>query len=720
MGKPAKKSKPVTVPVQPRWPAWLVAALLALMTILAYQPVWHAGFIWDDDVYVTANPMLRSLGGLALIWRDPTATVQYYPLVHTSFWLEYHLWALNPMGYHVVNVLLHALAAILLWRVLARLQLPGAWLAAGIFALHPVAVESVAWVTERKNVLSAVFYFAAALAYWRWDEPLLTAGKKPDGTIRNPLRWYFFAFALFLAAILSKTVTCSLPAALLLAIWWKRGRIAGRDVWPLLPFFAAGAGMGWVTSWLERTQVGAQGPEWAFSFFERCLIAGRALWFYAGKLFWPANLTFSYPRWQINADEWWQWIFPAAALAVVAGLWRLRRRIGRGPLVAALFFGGTLFPALGFTNVYPMRYSFVADHFQYLAGAGLMALAAAGLVKILRPIPFVAAALPLGLAVLTWNQSRIYADQETLWRDTLAKNPACWLARISLGITLDNEGRTDEAIRQFQEAIQLKPDDAETRNNLGAAFLNEGQTDEAIRQFQEAIQLKPDYAEAHYNFGTALDSKGQTDEAIGQYQEAIRLKPGYAEACNNLGNVLLKRGRIDEAIGEFQEAIRLNPDNAIAHYNLGSVLLNKGRTDEAVSQFREAVRIKPDYAEACNNLGNALLKSGQTGEAISQYQAAIRLKPDDANAHYNLGGVLYGSGRIDEAISEFQEAIRLKPDYAEAHNNLGGALYGKGRIDEAVSEFQAALRLKPDYAEAQSNLAQALELKGKSNEPVKP
>ena len=347
---------------------WILGLFLVAATVLAYQPVWHAGFIWDDDVYVTNNLTLRSVDGLRQIWCKLTATPQYYPLVHTSFWLEYHLWGLNPVGYHVVNVLLHALAAILLWRVLVRLQLPGAWLAAGIFALHPVAVESVAWVTERKNVLAAVFYFAAALAYLRGRRRERMAESKSGVS----LRWYFLAFALFVAALLSKTTACSLPAAMLLVIWWKRGRIAGRDVWPLLPFFAAGVALGLVTSWLERTHVGAQGPEWAFSFPERCLIAGRAVWFYAGKLFWPANLTFIYPRWQINTGAWWQWIFPVAALAVVAVLWRLRRRIGRGPLVAVLFFGGTLLPALGFTNVYPMRYSFVADHFQYLASVGLI------------------------------------------------------------------------------------------------------------------------------------------------------------------------------------------------------------------------------------------------------------------------------------------------------------------------------------------------------------
>jgi Flp pilus assembly protein TadD len=652
-----------------------------MTTMIAYLPVWHAGFIWDDDVYVTANSMLSSPGGLAQIWFDPSATVQYYPLVHTSFWLEYHLWGLNPLGYHIVNVLLHTLAAILLWRILVRLQAPGAWLAAGIFALHPVAVESVAWVTERKNVLSAVFYFAAALAYWRWDAPVATGGE-PGGTIRNRWHWYFFAFALFMAALLSKTVTCSLPAALLLVIWWKRGHLAVRDVWPLLPFFMAGAGLGWLTVWLERTQVGAQGPEWAINFSERCLIAGRALWFYAGKLCWPTNLTFIYPRWQINAGEWWQWAFPAAALAVVAGLWRLRGRIGRGPLVAAFFFGGTLLPALGFTNVYPMRYSFVADHFQYLAGTGLMALAAAGLMRIFRPIPLAGVVLALGLAFLTWKQSHIYVNQETLWKDTLAKNSACWLAHINLGSTLLHQGRTEAAISEYQEAIRLKTDDAEVHNNLGIALFAEGRTDEAISEYQEAIRLKPENGQAH----------------------------------NNLGNAFLNQGRTDTAISQYQAAIRLKPDDAKAHYNLGTALLNQGRADAAIGQFRETLRLEPDNAEAHNNLGLTLLNEGKPDLAVNEFHTAIHWKPEDAEARYNLGIALAKQNKMDAAINQFNEAIRLKADYVQAHNNLGIILLQQGQTDKAVKEFQEAIRLKPDYASAQNNLAKALELKRKSNE----
>ena len=607
--------------------AVLLGALFVALVLVVYLPALGGGFSWDDDAYVTNNVTLRSMHGLSQIWGRLTATPQYYPLVFTSFWLEYHLWGLNPLGYHIVNVLLHALAALLLWRVLVRLQLPGAWLAAGIFALHPVAVESVAWVTERKNVLSAVFYFAAALAYLRWRDASTTdpgaTNRKRGSGVRGPAPasrrsgvLYFLSLALFICALLSKTVTASLPAALLLVIWWKHGRVAGRDVRPLLPFFGAGAALGLVTSWLERTHVGANGPEWALSFLDRCLIAGRALWFYAGKLLWPANLTFIYPRWQIDPGIWWQWLFPAAAMAVVVILWSVRRRIGRGPLVAVLFFAGTLFPALGFVNVYPMRYSFVADHFQYLASVGLIVLAAAGLTRILRPVPFAAVVLPLLLAVLAWKQSAVYVDTKTLWRDTLAKNPSSWMAHNNLGTVLESEGQIDKAIGHYEEALRLKPDHAEAHNNLGNTLHKKGRTDAAIHEYRDAIRLKPDYAIAYGNLGTTLGARGRHDEAIEQFQESIRLNPLDGLARYNFGIVLFKSKQADAAIKELQHAVRLLPEYANARINLGIALGSAGRLDEAIDQFEEAIRLKPDDPDARSNLARALaLKKNPPGRA---------------------------------------------------------------------------------------------------------
>jgi tetratricopeptide (TPR) repeat protein len=646
-------------------PVWQ-GGLIILLVFLAYLPTLRGGFIWDDDSYVTHNPTLHDLGGLQRIWFKVGAVPQYYPMVHTTFWLEYHLWALNPIGYHLINVLLHAVAAILLWQVLRRLQAPGAWLAAVIFALHPVEVESVAWVTERKNVLSAVFYFAAALAYLRF-----VAWEKPDRQNRFRWHWYLGALVLFLAALLSKTVTCSLPAVLLLVCWWKKGRVQRGDVMPLLPFFVVGVALGLLTAWMEKHHVGARGADWSLTFADRCLIAGRALWFYAGKLVWPAPLTFIYPRWEIEPAVWWQWLFPIAAAGVVAGLWLARRRIGKGPLVAVLFFAGTLGPALGFVNVYPMRYSFVADHFQYLASVGLIILFAAGLNRAPRVIP---ATLVVLLGALTWQQTGIYRDLETLWRDTLAKNPGCWMAQNNLGTVFADKGRYDEAIKYYRKAIQLNPNFSEAQYGLGLAFAAQGRLDEAIENYRKAIQINPDYRDALNDLGNALASKGRFDEAIGNYRKAIRINPNYAEARYNLGNALAAQGQLDEAIENYYKAIRINPNYAEAQNNLGIALADKGRFGEAIEAFRKAIQSKPDFSEALNNLGGVLLNQGRFDEAIENYRKAIQSKPNFSEALNNLGATLAAQGRYDEAIENYRKAIQSKPDFSEALNNLAWVL----------------------------------------------
>ena len=350
---------------------WLVALFVAVFR--AYQPAWRAGFIWDDPAHVT-RPSLRSLDGLARIWFEVGATQQYYPLLHSAFWVEHRLFGGTATGYHLVNIALHALNAAMLGLILRRLRVPGAVLAAGIFALHPVMVESVAWVSELKNVLSGFFYFSAALAYLRFDA-------------ERSRRAYTLALVLFVLGLLCKTVTATLPGALLVILWWQRGRLSWRrDVLPVVPFFIIGAAAGILTAWVEQGMLKEDGAEYDFSLVERSLIAGRAICFYAGRLLWPANLIFVYPRWVVSQSAWWQYLFPAAVLLVLAALWRWRAQ-ARGPLAGALFFTGTLFPALGFVNVFPFIYSFVADHFQYLASLGIIVPFAAGMTWLTRTWP---------------------------------------------------------------------------------------------------------------------------------------------------------------------------------------------------------------------------------------------------------------------------------------------------------------------------------------------
>jgi hypothetical protein len=342
---------------------WLLSLLLVIVTLLAYLPVWNGTPLWDDDAHLT-KPELRSLQGLGRIWTQPGATQQYYPLVHTLFWVEHQLWDGWPVGYHLLSILLHCASALLLVRIMRQLQIPGAWLAAAIFALHPVQAESVAWISELKNTLSGMFYFGSVLAYLKFDRTR-TRGS------------YAGALALFLFGLMSKTVIATLPLAILIIFWWKRGKLSWkRDVWPLIPFFLLGTAAGVFTAWIERSLVGAQGADFNYTIIERFLIAGRVIWFYLGKLIWPLDLIFVYPQWSISQTVWWQYLYPAAALLLLIVLIQLSPRC-RPPLAGMLFFIVTLFPVLGFLNVYPFRYSLVADHFQYLASLGIITLVAA-------------------------------------------------------------------------------------------------------------------------------------------------------------------------------------------------------------------------------------------------------------------------------------------------------------------------------------------------------
>jgi tetratricopeptide (TPR) repeat protein len=685
-------------------PVWQ-GGLIVLLIFLAYFPALHGDFVWDDDSWTTSKiGLLRDPSGLSLIWFQPNILQQYYPLSGTTFWLDYQLWKFWTLPYHVENILLHALAALLFWRLLLRLQVPGAWLASAIFALHPVMVESVAWITERKNVLSLVFYLGAWLAYLRYaqgvtgDQPspgfrlhtastrqVGTAGKcqvtRTDsilsrGTWRSSL-FYGLAFILFLGALLAKTTTFSLPAAILLIGWWQRGQIRWRaDVLPTLPFFALALGLCAVTAWLEKYHVGAQGSDFTLTFPQRCLVAGRAFWFYLGNLFWPANLCFVYPRWQPDPGSGWQWLHPVTAIGALFTLWLARGRIGRGPATALFFFVGTLFPVLGFMNAYGMRFSFVWDHWVYLSALGIIALVAALVVRVAEFLckpavvyGFAAIVLPV-LALLTWRQAGMYTDVETLWRKTLARNPDCSMAHNNLGLLLKNQGRIEEAMEHFHKAIQINPNSFEVLYNLGVTLAIKGRFDEAIKCYRKVIQIEPNYYFAPYNLGNALAAKGRFDEAIENYYKAIQIKPDSFEALNNLGNALVDKGRFDEAIKTYRKAIQIKPDSFEALNNLGVALATQRQLDEAIETYRKAIQINPNFFLAHDNLGQALSGQGRFDEAIESYGKAIQTDPNHADTHFNFGLALNQLGRTKEAVAQYREALKLNPELAVALNNL--------------------------------------------------
>jgi tetratricopeptide (TPR) repeat protein len=400
----------------------------------------------------------------------------------------------------------------------------------------------------------------------------------------------------------------------------------------LLPWFALSAAAGLFSGWVERTYIGAQGANFSLSFVQRCLVAGREIWFYLGKLAWPANLIFIYPRWTLDAGAGWQYPFPLGAVALLVALWLMRRRT-RAPLAALLFFAGTLFPTLGFFNVYAFIFSYVADHWQYLASLGIIALAAAGWRYLPRlPARIIAAVTLCALGILSWRECRMYGDVETFYRTILDRNPAAWMAQDNLGVVLARTGRLPEAIDHYQKALQLKPDYPETYNNLGNVLAKTGRLPEAIAYYEQAIRLRPasaallsNLAEAHYELGNALGNAGRLAEAVAQYEDALQVKPDYPEA----------------------------------KATLGFAFANLDRTKEAIALLQEALRLKPDYVEAHAYLGFSFSRAGRFSEAIAEYEAALRLRPGDADIHYNLGLALQAAGRPEEARAQFEETKRL-------------------------------------------------------------
>jgi tetratricopeptide (TPR) repeat protein len=592
------------LPLSSRTRAWLFGLLLAAVTIFMYQPAWNGGFIWDDDAYVTNNELLTAPDGLRRIWFSLDSPSQYFPLVYSTFRIEHALWGLNPTGYHWVNLLLHVANALLVWRLLARLHVPGAWLAGAIFALHPVQVESVAWITERKNVLMGFFFLLTLLAWIAFV----------DERTKRPWRFYALALVLYVLALSAKTTACTLPAALLLILWLQKKPISWQRILQVIPFFFLGLGMGVVTVWWERYHQGTSRTLFAFlSPIERILIASRAVWFYLSKLIWPSNLTFIYPKWNISPTHPLDYAWLLAGVVLCAVIYFARRYVGRGVEVAAAFFVATLSPVLGFIMLYTFRYTFVADHYQYLASIGPIALASAGVATLAgtfrrsRPLTLVAAGcVTVTLALLTWRQATMYADIEALWRTTLARNPGCWMAH----------------------------------NNLGIVLFQKGDTDQAVAHYRTTLEMQPDFWDAEYNLGIALLSKGQVDEAIAHCRNAVRIAPNDPDAQVALGNALLQKERIDDAIVHYQKALSMRPDYFLAHHSLSRAFLEKGEIDAAISHCRAALLIQPENADAHTNLAVALDEKGQTAEAVQNYEKALEISPQSVSALTNLAWLL--------------------------------------------------------------------------------
>ena len=583
------------------------AALLIAATLLAYLPATHCGYIWDDDVYVTENPLLSAPDGLRRIWFTTDSPSQYFPLVYTTFRFEYAIWKLNPAGYHWVNILLHIANALLVWRLLARLEIPGSWLAAMIFALHPVHVESVAWITERKNVLSVFFFLLTLLA---WTEFIAEDARK---------KWRYYALALLCCALAlcSKTTACTLPAAMLLILWLKHQPIGWRRVLEIVPFLALGAGMGMLTIWWERYHQGTQGKLFALGLADRILIASHAVWFYLGKLFLPVNLTFSYPHWTLHPGNPLAYGWLLACLALWYVIYCAREDIDRAGEVAALYFVATLSPMLGFIMLYTFLYSFVADHYQYAASIGPIALVSAGIVTLAKSWPKIrnaiyggATVILLMLALLTWNQCGIYHNSETVWFDTMEKNPGSLMAHFNLANELVRDGHIEEARSHRDRAAEY--------------------FEEALKRYNRAVEIDPAFVDARINRADFLVALGRMADAGPDYSEAARLYPNNITVQNSLLNYrkhladsLVSAGDFADALPNYQEIERHFPDNPHSHLELGAVWLRLGKPDEAIREYNEAIRLDPRAAEASTGLASAYAAEGRFVDAVAACLTAL-------------------------------------------------------------------------------------------------
>lgn len=662
--------------------AWGAGAIL-LLTVLVYLPSLAGGFIWDDDVMLTANALIKAPFGLRDIWFS-TALPDYFPLTSTTFWLEWRIWGAQPLGYHLTNILLHGLSALLLWRVLARLKIPGAWLVAVVWALHPVCVASVAWISERKNTLSLFFYLLSILWYLRSEtkKPETAGAQSPPRG--SQARWYWLSLLAFLLALLSKTSVVALPLVLLLCIWWQRGNLCRRDLWRTAPYFALALALGLVTVWFQTYRgLGAGMVSSADNRLVRVLGGSWAVWHYLFKALVPVNLMMIYPRWQIDPRSVLAYLPGLAGLCLAGLFWAYRRSWGRPVLFALGYYVVTLTPVLGFFDMGFLAYSRAADHWQYLSLVGIVGLVVGGGVYWLNNRSsgapgsirlkgggwfLIVIAL---LSVLTWRHQKVFANSERLWRDSLARNPKAWVAHNSLGVVLADQGKISEALAEYGEALRLNSQDPV----------------------------------AHYNLANALVQQGKWDEAAAHYKESLRLKPKNPGSLHNLAIVLNLQGKYAEAAAQSREALELSPDDANIHDTLGIVLAGEGNLLEAEQHYSAALALDPNHANARDHLGRLLARRGDLTNAISQFVAALQIKPDHAEAHMDLGKALSGIGQFDQAAEQYAAALQLQPAFAEVHYNWAILYVLKRQPNEALSHCREALRLRPDYADAMNNLA---------------
>jgi tetratricopeptide (TPR) repeat protein len=720
-----------------RLPILLICLLLVAAILVVYWHVRNYDFInLDDPAYVTENRHVQAgLSRDSVVWAFTTTHAGFrIPLTWLSLMLDFELYGLNAGGYHVTNVLLHIANALLLFLILKRMTgaLWRSGFVAALFALHPLHVESVAWVTERKDVLSTLFWMLTMWGYLRYVE-------------RPEVKRYLLMILTFTLGLMAKPMLVTLPFVLLLLDYWplrryaagqsvdapepliqspiksrKAGPTALRLVWEKTALFALAAASS-VVVLLAHESVGAIERLEILPIKMRIANALVSYVKYMGKMLWPHPLAVFYPH-PGNSLPMWKAAGAGVFLLCISIL--VLRGARRYPYLVLgwLWYLGTLVPVIGLAQAGSQA---MADRFTYVPLIGLYIIFAWGVPEFTRKWHHRRVALSISAAVVLFSlmtcarlQLRHWKNSVSLLSYTHAVTANSYLVHNNLGSALYELEKYDEAIVHYTEALRIKANFAEPHYNLGIAFARQGKFNEAIAHYTEALRIEPGHAKAHNNLGDVLYQQERYDEAISHFSRAVQLKPDYPKAHSNLGNALLQQGKFDEAIAHFSEALRIQPDNADTHYNLGVTLEKQGRLDEAMIHFSEVLRIQPDNAEAHNNIGVILASQGRFKEAVSHYSQAVHYNPNDGETHNNLGVAQFNLGQLDKAIAHYLTAIKLDPNFSKAHNNLGNALARKGKLDEAISRYSKALELKANYPEAHNNLGAALAQQGKMDEAI--
>ena len=718
----------------PAWSRHPVAAGLALCTIVAvsFYPALFAGFVMDDNIFAD-SPVIQSWSGIWDIWFSPADIEKeghYWPVTYTSFWLEDRLWGITPFGTHLVNVLLYMANVLLLWWLLRLLSVPGAWAVAAVFAVHPMHVESVAWAIGRKDLLSGVFYVAAALCWIRSMDGLSdTRDRRPDSVRVTRPGLYLAALGFFAAAMLSKTVAVTLPVALVIVLWWKQGRVTWPDAWRIVPFFLLGLFIG--TADLTHYQ-SPRDFSFEYGFLDRVLIAAQALWFYVGKLVWPTDLAIIYPLWDIDIVDPIAWGYVIASVAVAALLWFGRHRLGRGPLAGALFFVVTLSPVLGFMNFGYMSYSLVAERYAYLAGIGVMAVlvgaAARGAFRL--PASLKIGALGALVAVLSvlgklaWDQSGVYRDRITFYNHIISFNQGSTSVYRNLANALNEAGRPAEGLDASNMAIELRPRSANAHNTRGVALFSLGRLDEAAQSFRHALELDASHKTAHQNMAETRRRQGHFLESIEWYRTVLDLDPEFAAAHAGMGLALFELGQYGRAVESLQEAVSLNP-RALpisAHHFLAEALYKQQRDEEAIERYRVVTELDPEHAAAHAGIGYASYRSQRYEDAVTSLQRSVSLKPespDNTNRHVAIGQAFEALGRTEEAANHYGRGLEIDPRNVTALNSLAWLRFHQQRYEEALDLYETVVEIDEANAQVRINMAATLHYLGRPEEALR-